>query len=129
MLVQAPDSVARKEIWRECQLVHPGKHDVLGGLGDQYSEHRQDAGHPQLDCSYRRLQATMSDFTPNVTVNSHLKRRQGVKKKKQQQKKTVESKSANYEMPHHGDRDGEHTLEQHVNRSEGGGCNCLKQSV
>lgn len=33
------------------------------------------------------------------------------------------------EMSHHGGWDGEHTLEQHVNRSERGGCHRLKQSV
>lgn len=69
MLMQAADSVAREEIWRECQLMDTGKHNVFSGLRDQYPKHCQDTRYPQLDCSYRCLQEPMSDFTLNLTIS------------------------------------------------------------
>lgn len=50
--MQALDCVAGEEMWGEGEFMDPGQDDVLGGLRDEYSEHRQDPGHPQLDCSY-----------------------------------------------------------------------------
>lgn len=46
------DRVAGEKIRGEGELVDPRQHDVLGGLRDKYSQHRQDTRHPQLDCSY-----------------------------------------------------------------------------
>lgn len=50
--MEALDRVAGEEMWGEGEFMDPGKDNVLSGLGDEYSEHRQDTGHPQLDCSY-----------------------------------------------------------------------------
>lgn len=50
--MQATDCMAGEEMWGEGQLMDPRQDNVLSGLGDEYPEHRQDARHPQLDCSY-----------------------------------------------------------------------------
>lgn len=43
----------------EGELVDPGQDYVLGRLGDEYSEHRQDTRDPQLHRGHRHLEQQM----------------------------------------------------------------------
>lgn len=56
MLVKAPHHVAGEEMWGEGELVDPGQDNVLGGLGDEHSEHRQNPRDPQLHRGHRHLE-------------------------------------------------------------------------
>lgn len=50
--MEATDCVAGQEMRGKREFMDPGQDNVLSGLRDEYPEHSQDAGHPQLDCSY-----------------------------------------------------------------------------
>lgn len=67
-LMQATDCVAGEEMRAEREFVDPRQDNVLSGLGDEDPEHRQDTGHPQLDCRHGRLEEQTFGFKSNIYV-------------------------------------------------------------